>query len=85
MGPESELTDDLIMLVGELERLINKHIDRYFTGDEIRIDLGRKAGKYLVREILKRMYLDAGWKNVEFLFLSGGAVRIVLCEKQKQD
>lgn len=82
MGPESELTDEFLALVDELEILINKQIDRHFTVGEIRIDLGRKAGKYLVRERLKQKYLDAGWGNVEFLFRSGGAVRIVLCEKR---
>lgn len=82
MGPESELTGELLALTDELEMFINKQIDRYFTAGEIRIDLGRKAGKYLVRERLKQKYLDAGWGNVEFLLRSGGAVRIVLCEKR---
>ena len=82
LGPESELTNALLALVDELEMLINKQIDRYFSAGEIRIDLGRKAGKYLVREQLKQKYLNAGWGNVEFLFRSGGAVRIVLCEKR---
>lgn len=78
LGPQSELTEEDTRLLAELERLIDKELDRRFVGGTINIELGRKAGKYLVREKLRTTYQEVGWQHVEFVIHTGGRVRMRL-------
>lgn len=78
LGPQSELTEEDVRLLIELEDQIDGMLDRRFTGDSIFIELGRKAGKYLVREKLRARYQEAGWRHVEFVIHAGGRVRMQL-------
>lgn len=85
LGPNSELTPELVTQLQELEQLIDRTIDRHYSSKEVGVELGRKAGKFLLREKLSQKYHEAGWKNVEFIIRRGGSIRMVLSDPTKEE
>lgn len=80
LGPQSDLTEDDIRVLSELEQQIDRELNRRFAQDAISIELGRKAGRYAVREQLRKKYAEAGWRHVEFVIHAGGRVRLRLSD-----